>query len=226
MARRKKKEPRTQSVELPWYKSLWALVSAVVATVGVVVINLPAFLEGAEKSPGAFERVSGKFLAWHYEDEAWTGYWSSDVEGYVDSEDMNLSSSDLKVHLMAERGKIGGEISAKSICKGVPLLDYLLLDGEVSWGKAIITAYDFVGGKRQDFFRFTAERDGVVLVVKAADPALGWIPEESRIALEQGLSGEAVYPLLHGSCAEERASFMKRVHEEALANNSLQGRRP
>jgi hypothetical protein len=217
----KRQQRRAETVRTPsarWHQTLWAKLSAAVAAVGMVVINLPAFLDGAEKSPAAFERVINKFQSWYYEDAEWSGLWSAGAEGYVDSAEMDLSAVDLKIHLMVENGHVGGELSGSSICKSVPFLDYLLLDGEISWGRAVVTAFDYVDGKRQDFFRFTAKREGAVLIVTAENPKAGWIPAESRIAFHPDFSDEDIYLYLQGSCAQERTARWTETNRPAMAD--------
>jgi hypothetical protein len=86
-------------------------------------------------------------------------------ERYVDTGDMKLSDVDVKLHLLAERGRIGGEIAMKSICHAIPMFDYLLLEEKVRGDTATITAFDSIGGERKNFFRFTAKRDHLIITV-------------------------------------------------------------
>lgn len=181
-----------------------------------LILNGPALLSNAEKLPAEFERVSGRFLSWYKEDQAWEGLWSASPEGYVDAEDMKLSDVDVKLHILAEHGRIGGEIATKSICRTIPMLDYLLLDGKVSGDIATITAYDFIGGKRKDFFQFTAKRDGVVITVALKEGGQEWLPASARIGLHPRREGEDPYDQLTGTCGEEREEFMRKIRPSGL----------
>ena len=204
------------AVPKPWYRRVWLVLSVLGAAVLGLLSNGPTLLVNAEKLPGEYARVSNRFFAWFYSDEDWEGVWSAGAEGYVDGASMNLSASDLVLHITPQRGRIGGEIAMPVICRATPLLDYYLLDGQVSGDTATITAYDYVGGYRQNFFRFNAKREGVVITVTPAAGAIDWLPTATRIALHPRVESEDPYKLLHGKCAAEREAFMKTIRPQGL----------
>ena len=223
MARKRRQpsaRPVTSSdlqVTLPWYRRVWFLITLVGAGLSGLLANGPMLLSNAEKLPSEFERVSGKFLSWYYEDQAWTGLWSANPEGYVDSVEMKLSDVDIKLHLLSEHGRIGGEISMKSICRVVPMFDYLLLEGKISGDIATITAFDFIGGERKNFFRFSAKRDGVVITVAPGEGAQEWLPAVPvRIGLHPSREGEDPYDQLTGTCRVEKEELMKKIRPSGL----------
>lgn len=196
---------------------MWLLITLIGAGVYGLLANGPTLLSNAEKLPSEFERVSDKFLSWYYKDQAWTGLWSANPEGYVDTEDMKLSDVDIKLHLVAEHGWIDGEVAMKSICSVVPMFDYLLLEGKVSGDIATITAFDFIGGKRKNFFRFTAKRDGVVITVSQKEGAQGWLPSVPvRVGLHPLHDGEDPYNQLTGTCRVEKEELMEKIRPEGL----------
>lgn len=204
-------------VRVPWYRRVWFLITLIGAEVYGLLANGPALLSNAEKLPSEFERVSGKFLSWYYKDQAWMGLWSATPEGYVDTGDMKLSDVDIKLHLVAEHGRIGGEIAMKSICRVIPMFDYLLLEGKVSGDTAAITAFDFIGGKRKNFFRFTAKRDGVVITVSPKEGAQEWLPPApARVGLHPLGDGEDPYNQLTGTRRIEKEELMKKIRPEGL----------
>jgi hypothetical protein len=203
-------------VAKPLYSRLWPVLTLLGAAVYGLLSEGPTLLTNAEKLPGEYERVSNSFLEWFYSDKDWKGIWSAGAEGYVDGASMNLSESDLVLHITPQRGKIGGEISLRIICLATPLLDYYLLDGQVLGDTATITAYDFVGGHRQNFFRFSAKRDGVVMTISPVAGANDWLPAVTRIALHPTSEYEDPYKLLHGKCAVEREVFMKTIRPQGL----------
>ena len=223
MARKRRQpsaRPVTSSdlqVTLPWYRRVWFLITLVGAGLYGLLANGPMLLSNAEKLPSEFERVSGKFLSWYYEDQAWTGLWSANPEGYVDSVEMKLSDVDIKLHLLSEHGRIGGEISMKSICRVVPMFDYLLLEGKISGDIATITAFDFIGGERKNFFRFSAKRDGVVITVAPGEGVQEWLPAvPERIGLHPSREGEDPYDQLTGTCRVEKEELMKKIRPSGL----------
>ncbi|MEW6400285.1 MAG: hypothetical protein AB1649_00725 [Chloroflexota bacterium] len=214
------KPPATSStvqVKAPWYLRVWFVITLVGAGLYGLLANGPMLLSNAEKLPSEFERVSGKFLSWHYEDQAWEGLWSANPEGYVDSVEMKLSDVDIKLHLLVEHGNIGGEISMKSICHVVPMFDYLLLEGKVSGDTATITAFDFIGGERKNFFRFFAKRDGVVITVSPGEGAQDWLPSAPvRIGLHPSNKSEDPYDQLFETCKVEKEALMKKIRPDGL----------
>ena len=210
-------EPSDSLASIPWYRRVWVLIVIICTPIYWVIDNGPVLLSNAEKLPSEFERVSGKLLAWYYDDQDWSGLWSAYPEGYVDAEDMKLSDVDIKLHLIAEHGRIGGEISMKSICRVVPMFDYLLLEGKVSGGLATITAFDFIGGERKNFFRFYAKRDGVVITVSPKEGARDWLPEAPvRIGLHPPRDDEDPYDQLVGICRDEKEALMKQIRPKGL----------
>lgn len=202
---------------VPWYRRVWFLITLVGAGLYGLLANGPMLLSNAEKLPSEFARVSGKFLSWYYEDQAWEGLWSANPEGYVDFEDMKLSDVDIKLHLLAEHGRIGGEITMKSICRVVPMFDYLMLEGKVSGDTATITAFDFIGGERKNFFQFSAKRDGVVMTVSPEEGAGEWLPPlPVRIGLHPFQESEDPYDQLTGTCRVEKEELMKTIRPGGL----------
>lgn len=209
--------PSDLQVTAPRYRRVWFLITLVGAGLYGVLANGPMLLSNAEKLPAEFERVSGKLLSWYYEDQAWTGLWSANPEGYVDSVEMKLSDVDIKLHLLSERGRIDGAISMKSICRVVPMFDYLLLEGKVSGDIATITAFDFIDGERKNFFRFSAKRDGVVITVSPEEEAREWLPVVPvRIGLHPFREGEDTYDQLTGTCRLEKEELMKKIRPGGL----------
>lgn len=228
MGRRQKrpKKPADTTPSKPWYQRAWvgaALVGGVITTIvsgiGTILTNGPTYIANAEKMPGEFERVSNKFLSWLYEDERWNGYFGTAPEAYADLEDMRLTKSDpqLNLHLYSQRGFVGGEITSKAICGSRPFPDYLMLEGRVSLSgnSARVVAWDVVGGRRQNYFAFTIEQDGgVVLTLTHVEGLRDALPETARVARYPDLTvDEKVYEALRAVCSAERKAFTDALHE-------------
>jgi len=206
-----------RQVTVPWYRRVWFLITLVGAGLYGLLANGPTLLSNAERLPSEFERVSGKFLSWYYEDQAWEGLWSANPEAYVDLVEMKLSDVDIKLHLLSEHGRIGGEISMKSICRVVPMFDYLLFEGKISGDIATITAFDFIGGERKNFFRFSAKRDGIVITVSPEEGTQEWLPTiPVRIGLHPSRQDEKPYDHLTGTCRVEKEDLMKKIRPSGL----------
>ncbi|MDO8769984.1 MAG: hypothetical protein Q7K57_15005 [Burkholderiaceae bacterium] len=203
-------------VRTPWYRRVWFVLSLLGAGLYGLLANGPTLLANAEKLPADYERVSNQFLAWYYEDSAWEGLWSASPEGYVDLGDMKLSDVDMKLHLLVEHGRVGGEIAMKTICQAAPMFDYLLLEGKISGDTAIVTVFDFIGGERKNFFRFTAKRDGVVVTVSLKEGSPEWLPAPARIGLHPLRDGDDPYKSLIGTCSAEKEVFLKKIRPNGL----------
>lgn len=116
MAKRKRQTNTSAPTEVPavpWYKRAWVILSFVGAALYGLLMYGPTMLSNAQSLPAEFEKTKNKFLTWYYDDEAWSGMWSSAPEGYVDIADMRLSSTDVRIIIDAEQGTIGGVIAAK-----------------------------------------------------------------------------------------------------------------
>ena len=202
--------PTPDKPATPLYRRAWVLLAALGTVLGAVLANGPTYIENAEKMPSMVERVTNKFQSWLYEDARWDGFYGTSPEAYADIEDMKLSEADMGLHLMVERGHVGGEITARGICKVAPLSHYFLLDGEVGMGgkKASIIAFDIREGKRVNYFRFTAVRDGPVLTIAHSEGPKDWMPKPLRVAHYPNLTGEdAIYKVMLDFCNPEREAL-------------------
>lgn len=155
----------------PWHKRAWLVISIIGAGLIWLLANGLTILTNAEKLPTEAERVYGEFLSWHHDDKEWQGVWSAYSDGYIDFSEMDVSDVDYILYLQAEHGVIDGAFSTKTICKTVPMLDYLLLEGKTDGDTASITAYDFIDGKRINFFRFIAKREGLAMTLTLKEGA-------------------------------------------------------
>lgn len=206
------KEATEKPARIPWYRHVWIVLSFLGAALYGLVAHGPTLLANAEKLPSDFQHVSGQFLSWYYEDREWEGLWSANPGGYVDMGDMKLSDVDIKLRLAAEQGRIGGEIATKSICRAVPMFDYLLLEGKVSGNTAKVTAFNFIGGERKNFFRFTMQRDGVVITISLKEGSPAWFPSAARIGRHPGT--EDRYKSLTGTCSVEKEALLKQIQSK------------
>ncbi len=149
--------------DLPWRrrqnvagqnKGLWSRVKAswpIWATIGVVVSFV--LTQGVEslanlrKLPSELDETFAGFQSWYYDDAAWTGSWSSRVEGYID--DLHQSAVPLKLVLNVSRGAVHGEMLNKEVCRKLnPLLLPVLLQGQVRGGDVEADAFVYMGGQR------------------------------------------------------------------------------
>lgn len=199
---------------MPWYRRVWVITSALGTALVAVLTTGPTLLTNAENLNKESVRIFKQINAWYSDDSAWAGVWSTYPEGIVDIEDMKLSTTDLRLHLVADSGKLSGEITSKLICQTVPTLDYLLLEGTTSGDTATLTAFDFLGGHRRDFFRFKAKREGVILEITLIDGLPDWIPGGARVGLHPSEEKDDSEQTPIGYCAIERADYIRKLRSK------------
>jgi hypothetical protein len=185
-------------------KGVWTFIAFIGAAIGGLLLDGPTMLSNAEQLPSSFGRVKDSFLGWYFEDEKWTGRWSTNPETYVDQEDMDLSTADLRLEIVSKNGEIDGTIATKKICAAIPVFDYVLITGSISGNKAEILVFDVIGGRKQEFAKLSLQRAGVIMTVTPKEGAVDWFPAKARIAHHTyGDQNEEFHKL----CKEEREAF-------------------
>lgn len=161
----------------------WTVSSAIVGFFVAVVMKGDDFLLKLERLPAAVDRTWGKYSSWRAEDQQWAGVWSSRAEGYVAGEDMKLSNVDMRLEITAQRGRIGGSVATRELCRALPMFDFVMIEGLANSDLVKVKVYDVIGGKRRDFGELVLRRDGVVMTVSPISGMTGLFPNEARIAL-------------------------------------------
>lgn len=160
-------------------------------------------LSNAEKLPSSFARVKDSFLGWYFEDEEWTGRWSTNPETYADQEDMELSKVEVRLEIVSKNGEIDGTIATKKICAAIPIFDYVLITGSIRGKRAEILVFDVIGGRKQNFAKLLLQRDGVIMNLTPKEGMLNWFPEMARIARH----GDNQNKEFNDLCKEEKEVF-------------------
>ncbi|MCT8283564.1 hypothetical protein [Xanthomonas translucens] len=194
------------SATVPWYKRVWVVVSATSVVVSAILLKGPNLLQNARILPSEVRQTTSQFQSWAKEDASWTGNWTSFPEGIVDMADMHLSNVDMQITIWASQGDIDGTIATKSICKSIPVLNYVLLRGKVSGDTAHVVAWDIVQGHKTDFAELTLVRDGGVITVRPTSGRKEWFPLAARLGRHPDESGVEPEPD-QTFCNEERKAF-------------------
>lgn len=187
-----------------------------------MLVYAPTIITNLENLPADVSRLATKYLSWYHDDAAWTGFWSEYPEGYVDLEKMNLSDVKLGIDITSTSGEIDGMIGTKEICNLPSLAGFLLIDGKVSGNKAVITAFDYIGGKRQDFTKLTLRRDGIIMAVEPIDGIKNFFPREAKIgrhpdnypAITASLDSDTADDYFRKLCEEKQ-----KIMEKSRKNN-------
>ena len=129
--------------------------------------------------------------------------------------DMHLSNVDMQITIWASQGDIDGTIATKSICRSIPLVNYVLLRGEVSGNTANVTAWDIVGGHKIDFADLTLVRDGDVITVTPTSGRTSWFPTTARLGRHPDENAKQPEPDQTFCNAERNAFFNKHIPASA-----------
>lgn len=161
-AERNEKKPKKEE----WYRKYWYIPAGLASMLTWVVTNGVDALDNVSTLPAKFETVKNQAISWRYNDEGWTGWWTTSTEGLVDSGDVTVSPIRAQLSLSVTQGKAHGEFSSDAVCSIAPMLGVLMLDGEINGDILHGIAYQFVGGKRENFATFTVTptKNGVTII--------------------------------------------------------------
>ena len=175
-----------------------------------ILLKGPTLLQNARVLPNEVQKTTNQFQSWAKEDDEWTGHWSSFPEGYVDMADMQLSDVDMQITIWASQGNIDGTIATKRICKSLPVLNYVLLRGEVSGNTARVVAWDIVQGHKTDFAELTLIREDTAITVTPTSGRKEWFPATARLGKHPDETGEETH-IDSSFCSDERKGFFDRL---------------
>jgi hypothetical protein len=194
----------------PWYKKVWTLGVAAVGVIAAIGLKGPEVVDGLRKLPATISSAYEQFSTWKSDDAEWVGVWSNNTEGYVDSEDMRISATEMRFEIESTRGVLTGVVASRKICKSLPIFNFVLIDGKTSFSSADVDVFDFVGGRRQLFAKLKLQRDGPVLIVKAVDDPAGWFGERVRLA-RSAVHDQATHEKTRDTfCSAEKAEWMRK----------------
>jgi hypothetical protein len=162
-------------------------------------------------------------MSWYYDDERWTGVWSSREEGYI--EDYHQSDVPLKLEVEVTTGKVVGEMFNRRVCDLNPMLPPVLVEGEIRQGKLLAYAYAYVGGEKTTLYSFSAtnsENEPVITLKPLSDP-LELMPSSARLLERIGHESlksssshddgkDSEHPDL--SCPESPTDYLQRLRRE------------
>lgn len=207
-----------------WVMRNWWWIAVLGGAVWLVGKEGKEFLSNASDLPAAVETAVNRFSSWYHDDDAWTGVWSAQPEGYVDASELQLSDIDVRVEIDVKQGVIDGTIATKALCSSFPIWDFVLLEGKVKGSSNTFEgiAYDFIGGQRQNFAMLRFEREGHLMTVTPLEGAVGLFPEKARIAKHPDEAPMQVNAETPGYCYEEKMQFLQLLKEQAAQEKSAQ----
>lgn len=208
-------------------KRSWVIGGAIGTVLTWVLLNGPNALSNARILPGEFQKTLDVFLGWYYDDEKWTGTWSSREEGIID--DLKQAELPLKLSIGAHHGKVVGEMFNRTVCELSPLLPPVLVEGKIRRGELVAYAFAYVGGERKLLYEFSGtqgEGEPVLTLTPVKDP-VGLLPPSARLVhrIEENnaqvdLAGnrEADHPDL--ACREGPVEYILRLRKEGRVKGS------
>jgi hypothetical protein len=189
-------------------KKYWGFFTTAAVALGWLLTNINAVAE----SPAKFLDMKDQFLAWYYEDAEWTGIWSDDVEGFIGERPITGTQSYL--HVAAEHGEMGGEISTRQLCQNLPIFDFVMFEGSMHFGTVRGVAFDFFGGERKNLFAFTMKRTvNGIEIIPTRDPNQ-LLPERmviAKLATDKNPNGMTANGSQDKYCAKERDELFGKV---------------
>ncbi len=229
--RRREQHAKAKS-DKAWWKLVWASRPAWTVVGGAAVFVLTHGVESLSnirKLPSEAIQTFHSFQSWYYDDDLWTGTWSSREEG--DVHDYRQADAPLKLAVGTERGRVSGEMFNKSVCEQNPLLPPVLVEGEISRGRLLAYAFAYVGGEKQYLYSFQAKRSAgepVIVIAPIKDPS-GMLPSAARLVHRpedisagsaQKASEFAEHPDL--MCPESGVEYLLRLRREGKMGGILQ----
>lgn len=197
------------------------IVCVIGAVLAWVLLNGPSALSNARILPGELQKTLDAFLSWHYDDEKWTGTWSSREEGHID--DYKQAELPLKLSIESRHGKVLGEMFNRAVCELNPMLPPVLIEGAIRRDKLVAYAFAYVGGERRLLYEFSGKQSGhepVLTLTSLQDPA-GLLPSSARLVhrievepaqTDFAAIGEADHPDLE--CPESPLEYIERLRKE------------
>ncbi|MFM4680618.1 hypothetical protein ACEUD4_20035 [Aeromonas media] len=205
--------------EKPWYKKTWAVICLIFSLTYAAVINGPQFFENIQKLPAIIESTYNKFSVWYFDDENWSGFWSSDTEFIVDWQDLNLSDTDLVIDMESVHGTISGVIFTKNVCNTIPLLGMLMLDAKVSLlgQTADGILFEYINGSRRNLSTIKFRMDGSILHISPINDHFKFIPTAVKIIKQAGKENKNLLPMGEKGfidvCRVQREKLFKKSQE-------------
>ncbi len=221
-------------------KPVWAVLCVLIGGAFAFVVQSDDFFKNLQKLPASADNTLAKYQRWVYEDDEWRGKWSTDVEGYVDAESMALAG-DARLEIDIDRGEIGGMITTRRMCKELPMLGAVMIEGSVLGNNATVRAYDYVMGREVTFGEVKLKRSGVVIEVVPVDDPLNLFPQPLRLGKDIGSvivehptatdigsvvvdqAADATEPNILSFCSAEMEAFLKKIRPPGLVKGQ---RRP
>ena len=197
------------------------MVAALAATATFVLTQGVESLGNARKLPTEVVETYRSFISWYYDDDEWTGTWSSREEGHVD--DYKQSSLPLKLETETKQGKVAGEMFNRSVCEANPMLPPVLVEGEIRRGEMLAVAYAYVGGEKRSLYSFSvakSDNEPVITISPLKDPS-GMLPPSARLVhrvIEKPAEGKPSASIQEEhtdlECMESPIEYLHRLRKE------------
>ncbi|HGM6972328.1 MULTISPECIES: hypothetical protein [Serratia] len=151
---------------------VWPCITIIVVCISWVLINGDKVIDNIEK-----------FKVWYGSSAAMEGIWDNSTEGDIDPPLWLTNQNEfVQVRLTVKDSILDGTISSENQRKHIPF-DYILLTGKKRPFRDVIDAeaFDYIGGKRVSFGKFTISIEGDALAVESLSDSQTFFPKKSML---------------------------------------------
>ncbi|MCS0305436.1 hypothetical protein ND924_22735 [Vibrio diabolicus] len=161
-----------------WLTTGKLIVATVIAFLGWFLSGSNQILSNLSSMPHDISSLSNQVKSWYYDDELWTGVWSTDTEYMLLVDESTVSSGvDFKLDLVVTQGKVSGTISSRKICELMPLIDGTLIEGEVDGDSIRAVVYEIISNKRVNLALIRVNRNSGGIIVEALEDPISFVPD-------------------------------------------------
>ncbi|EGQ9123319.1 hypothetical protein F6141_24105, partial [Vibrio parahaemolyticus] len=161
-----------------WLTSGKLIVATVIAFLGWFLSGSNQILSNLSSMSHDISSLSNQVKSWYYDDELWTGVWSTDTEYMLLVDESTVSSGiDFKLDLAVIQGKVSGTISSRKICELMPLIDGTLIEGEVEGDSIRAVVYEIISNERVNLALIRVNRNSGGIVVEALEDPISFVPD-------------------------------------------------
>jgi hypothetical protein len=195
------------------------VITTIGSIIAFVLLKGPEALNNIQILPDTYSTTESKVKSVYYNDKYWSGIWSANTEYDYTSEEGDTSNTDIVITMGITEGKAFGSFYSKSMCDANPVLDFLLLDGEVNMGTLYLTGYEMIGGKRQNFLHLKAYTDSdrdkqrSILSFETITGMQDILPKNFKLTRQPEDSKEQQETTKY--CLPKRFDFFKKLIEQA-----------
>lgn len=172
---------KINTVGKKWLTTGKIIFAAVVAFLGWFLSGSNQILSNISSLPKDLSGLNKQAQSWYYDDEWWSGVWSTDTEYMFQISDAQVSTDvDFKMELEVNQGIVSGTISSRKVCELMPLIDGTLLEGRLDNDKIRAVVYEIISNERVNLALIEVRKTNEGIAVVSLRDDVGFIPNEVK----------------------------------------------